>query len=77
MSRIVNKKEKRKESEIKNKIKRKEIDEIQRICGQQKKEGKEQQVNKMKTKARKDKIRILQEKNNTIKKIMIVDMIYC
>lgn len=31
----------------------------------------------MKTKARKDKIRILQEKNNTIKKIMIVDMIYC
>lgn len=42
MSRIVNKKEKRKESEIKNKIKRKEIDEIQRICGQQKKEGKEQ-----------------------------------
>lgn len=31
----------------------------------------------MKTKARKDKIRILQEKNNTRKKIMIVDMIYC
>lgn len=38
MSRIVNKKEKSKETEIKNKIKGKEIDEIQRMSGQQKKE---------------------------------------
>lgn len=42
MSRIVKKKEKSKESEIKNKIKGKEINEIQRMSGQQKKEAKKQ-----------------------------------